>query len=106
MSVHADVPPLDVHFLEFPDKAVNELGARGIGEISLAGAAAAAITAAVYHATGVRSANCPSMEAVGQLAGRVAHDFNNLLTILCDLFMPGLETIRELRREFPEVKVI
>lgn len=58
VSVNADVPPLDVHFLEFPDKAVNELGARGIGEIGLAGTAAA-ITAAVHHATGVRIRELP-----------------------------------------------
>lgn len=58
VSVNADVPPLDVHFLEFPDKEVNELGARGIGEIGLAGTAAA-ITAAVHHATGVRVRELP-----------------------------------------------
>ena len=58
MSVNADVPPLEVHFLEYPDKEVNELGARGIGEIGLAGIAAA-ITAAVHHATGVRVRELP-----------------------------------------------
>jgi xanthine dehydrogenase YagR molybdenum-binding subunit len=58
MAVNADVPPIDVHFLDFPDKAINELGARGIGEIGLAGVAAA-ITAAVHHATGVRVRELP-----------------------------------------------
>jgi xanthine dehydrogenase YagR molybdenum-binding subunit len=58
VAVNADVPPIDVHFLEFPDKEINELGARGIGEIGLAGIAAA-ITAAVYHATGVRVRELP-----------------------------------------------
>jgi xanthine dehydrogenase YagR molybdenum-binding subunit len=58
VSVNADVPPLEVHFLEYPDKEVNELGARGIGEIGLAGIAAA-ITAAVRHATGVRVRELP-----------------------------------------------
>jgi xanthine dehydrogenase YagR molybdenum-binding subunit len=58
MAVNADVPKLDVHFLDFPDKEINELGARGIGEIGLAGIAAA-ITAAVYHATGVRVRELP-----------------------------------------------
>jgi len=58
MAVNADVPPIDVHFLEFPDKEINELGARGIGEIGLAGIAAA-ITAAVHHATGVRVRELP-----------------------------------------------
>src|SRR5260370_42571675 len=37
MTVNADAPPIDVHFLDFPDKEINELGARGIGEIGLAG---------------------------------------------------------------------
>jgi xanthine dehydrogenase YagR molybdenum-binding subunit len=58
VAVNADVPKLDVHFLDFPDKAINEVGARGIGEIGLAGAAAA-ITSAVHHATGVRVRELP-----------------------------------------------
>src|SRR5438105_3201812 len=58
MAVHADVPPLDVHFLDYPDKEINPLGARGIGEIGLAGIAAA-ITAATHHATGVRIRELP-----------------------------------------------
>jgi xanthine dehydrogenase YagR molybdenum-binding subunit len=58
VAVNADVPKLDVHFVEFPDKELNELGARGIGEIGLAGIAAA-ITAAVHHATGVRVRELP-----------------------------------------------
>jgi len=58
MAVNADAPPIDVHFLDFPDKEINELGARGIGEIGLAGMAAA-ITGAVYHATGVRVRELP-----------------------------------------------
>ena len=41
-----------------PDKEINELGARGIGEIGLAGVAAA-ITDAVHHATGVRVRELP-----------------------------------------------
>ena len=58
VAVNADAPPIDVHFLDFPDKEINELGARGIGEIGLAGMAAA-ITGAVYHATGVRVRELP-----------------------------------------------
>jgi xanthine dehydrogenase YagR molybdenum-binding subunit len=58
MAVNADAPPIDVHFLDFPDKELNELGARGIGEIGLAGFAAA-VTAAVHHATGVRVRELP-----------------------------------------------
>jgi len=49
---------MDVVFLDYPDKALNEVGARGIGEIGLAGVAAA-ITAAVHHATGVRVRDLP-----------------------------------------------
>ena len=58
VAVNADVPSIDVHFLDYPDKVINQLGARGIGEIGLAGFAAA-ITAAVHHATGVRVRELP-----------------------------------------------
>jgi xanthine dehydrogenase YagR molybdenum-binding subunit len=58
MAVNADVPSLEVHFLDYPDKEINQLGARGIGEIGLAGIAAA-ITAATYHAIGVRVRELP-----------------------------------------------
>lgn len=58
VAVNADVPPIEVHFLDFPDKAMNEVGARGIGEIGLAGIAAA-ITDAVHHATGIRVRELP-----------------------------------------------
>jgi xanthine dehydrogenase YagR molybdenum-binding subunit len=54
----ADLPELDVTFLDYPDLIVNEYGARGIGEIGMAGVAPA-ITAAVYHATGVRVRELP-----------------------------------------------
>jgi xanthine dehydrogenase YagR molybdenum-binding subunit len=46
------------HFLDHPDPVLGEYGARGIGEIGLAGVAPA-ITAAVYHATGIRVRNLP-----------------------------------------------
>ena len=42
----------------YPDPMMGEYGARGIGEIGLAGVAPA-ITAAVYHATGVRVRELP-----------------------------------------------
>jgi xanthine dehydrogenase YagR molybdenum-binding subunit len=58
VAVNADAPPVEVHFLDYPDKEINEVGARGIGEIGLAGIAAA-ITDAVYHATGVRVRELP-----------------------------------------------
>src|SRR5262249_29728177 len=55
---NADAPRIDVHFVDFPDEQINELGAKGIGEIGLAGFAAA-VTAAVHHATGVRVRELP-----------------------------------------------
>ncbi len=58
VPVHADTPNIDVTFLDYPDLVLNELGARGIGEIGLAGVAAA-ITSAVHHATGVRVRELP-----------------------------------------------
>ena len=58
VAVNADVPPIEVHFLDYPDTELNALGARGIGEIGLAGFAAA-ITDAVHHATGVRVRELP-----------------------------------------------
>jgi len=58
MATHADTPPMEVIFLDYPDTHLNEMGARGIGEIGLAGVAAA-ITNAVYHATGVRVRDLP-----------------------------------------------
>jgi xanthine dehydrogenase YagR molybdenum-binding subunit len=58
LPVHADIPDIDVHFLEFPNTDLNSYGARGIGEIGLAGIAPA-IASAVYHATGVRVRDIP-----------------------------------------------
>ncbi len=58
VAVNADAPSIEVHFVDYPDKEINELGARGIGEIGLAGIAAA-ITDAVHHATGVRVRELP-----------------------------------------------
>ena len=58
VAANADVPALEVHFLEYPDTKFNPLGARGIGEIGLAGMAAA-IANAVHHATGVRVRELP-----------------------------------------------
>jgi xanthine dehydrogenase YagR molybdenum-binding subunit len=54
----ADSPEIEVVFLDHPDPMMGEYGARGVGEIGLAGVAPA-ITAAVYHATGVRVRELP-----------------------------------------------
>jgi xanthine dehydrogenase YagR molybdenum-binding subunit len=58
VTTNADSPQIDVTFLDYPDMVLNPLGARGVGEIGLAGIAAA-ITNAVYHATGVRVRKLP-----------------------------------------------
>jgi xanthine dehydrogenase YagR molybdenum-binding subunit len=58
VATNADAPEIDVTFLDYPDKVLNPLGARGVGEIGLAGIAAA-ITSAVHHATGVRVRKLP-----------------------------------------------
>jgi xanthine dehydrogenase YagR molybdenum-binding subunit len=58
LTTNADAPSIDVTFLDHPDLVLNPLGARGVGEIGLAGIAAA-ITNAVYHATGVRIRELP-----------------------------------------------
>ncbi len=58
VATNADAPSIDVTFLDYPDKVINEFGARGVGEIGLAGVAAA-IAGGVYHATGVRVRELP-----------------------------------------------
>jgi xanthine dehydrogenase YagR molybdenum-binding subunit len=58
VATNADAPEIDVTFLDYPDEVLNPLGARGVGEIGLAGIAAA-IAAAVHHATGVRVRELP-----------------------------------------------
>ena len=58
LTTNADAPTIDVTFLDHPDLVLNPLGARGVGEIGLAGIAAA-ITNAVHHAAGVRVRELP-----------------------------------------------
>jgi xanthine dehydrogenase YagR molybdenum-binding subunit len=58
VPVNADIPDVDVIFVEEPDLAFNALGVRGIGEIGITGVAAA-IANAVYHATGLRVRDLP-----------------------------------------------
>jgi len=70
MTTHADSPEMDVVFLDYPDLKLNEMGARGIGEIGLAGVAAA-ITNAVHHATGIRVRDLP-VHIEDLLASKVA----------------------------------
>jgi xanthine dehydrogenase YagR molybdenum-binding subunit len=58
VATNADCPEIEVTFLDYPDTLLNEMGARGVGEIGLAGVAAA-IASATYHATGVRIRELP-----------------------------------------------
>ena len=58
VAVNADVPDIDVIFLDYPDPVLNEYGARGIGEIGLTGCASA-LTSATCHATGIRVRELP-----------------------------------------------
>ncbi len=49
--MNADTPSVKVHFLNYPDKKIDEIGARAMGEIRLAGIAAEN-TDAVLHGIG------------------------------------------------------
>ena len=58
IPVHADVPSIEVAFVDEHDPHVDPIGAKGIGEIGMTGVAAA-IANAVFHATGVRVRDLP-----------------------------------------------
>jgi xanthine dehydrogenase YagR molybdenum-binding subunit len=58
VPVNADVPAIDVLMVPEDDPHVNEIGAKGIGEIGITGATAA-IANAVAHATGRRVRELP-----------------------------------------------
>lgn len=58
IPVNADVPDIDVGFLDYPDPVFTRVGARGLGELGTVGAAAA-VANAVYNATGKRIRDLP-----------------------------------------------
>jgi xanthine dehydrogenase YagR molybdenum-binding subunit len=58
LPVNADIPDVDVHFVEYPDTLHNAVGARGLGEIGAVGMAAA-VANAVANATGIRVRRIP-----------------------------------------------
>jgi xanthine dehydrogenase YagR molybdenum-binding subunit len=58
VPVHADVGAMEVVMIEEHDPYVNPIGAKGVGEIGMVGAAAA-IANAVFHATGKRIRDLP-----------------------------------------------
>ncbi|WP_347138235.1 xanthine dehydrogenase family protein molybdopterin-binding subunit [Paracoccus sp. SSK6] len=56
---HADVPPLEVHFLPERDPYVGPLQAKGLGELGICGAGAAVLNA-IHNACGVRIRELPA----------------------------------------------
>jgi xanthine dehydrogenase YagR molybdenum-binding subunit len=58
VPVNADVHGIDVIFVDERDEEINPLGVKGVGEIGIAGTAAA-IANAIYHATGKRVRDLP-----------------------------------------------
>lgn len=58
LPVNADIPEVDVQFVEYPDTLHNAVGAKGLGEIGAVGMAAA-VANAVYNATGIRVRKIP-----------------------------------------------
>ncbi|MFJ6214774.1 xanthine dehydrogenase family protein molybdopterin-binding subunit [Streptomyces sp. NPDC092296] len=54
----ADVPAIEVHWIEEHDPHLNPMGSKGIGEIGIVGTAAA-VTNALHHATGHRFRSLP-----------------------------------------------
>lgn len=63
VAVNADVHDIDVIFVEEDDRIVSkQLGAKGVGEIGIVGVAAA-ISNAIFHATGTRLRTTPMTPA-------------------------------------------
>jgi xanthine dehydrogenase YagR molybdenum-binding subunit len=58
IPANADIGAIDVTVLDIPDTKFNPLGARGVGEIGITGAAAA-VGNAIFHATGKRVRDFP-----------------------------------------------
>ena len=58
VPANADIPDIDVIFVEEHDDKANPLGVKGLGEIGIVGTAAA-IANAVFHATGKRVRDLP-----------------------------------------------
>ncbi|MDT8913285.1 xanthine dehydrogenase family protein molybdopterin-binding subunit [Amycolatopsis sp. PS_44_ISF1] len=58
LPVNADIPDIDVRFVEYADTLHNAVGARGLGEIGTVGVAAA-VANAIANATGIRVRHIP-----------------------------------------------
>ncbi len=59
VPVHADIPDLDVVFIDGEDTKSSPMKARGVGELGICGVGAA-VTNAVYNACGVRVRDYPA----------------------------------------------
>lgn len=58
VASNADVPEVEVLFVEEDDRVVSSMGAKGVGEIGIVGVAAA-VSNAIFHATGRRLRSTP-----------------------------------------------
>lgn len=58
VAANADIRDIDVVFIEEDDRIVSRIGAKGVGEIGIVGVAAA-ISNAIFHATGRRLRTTP-----------------------------------------------
>ncbi len=57
-AVNADIGDIEVGFVGAPDPLINAAGAKGLGEVVMAGVAAA-VSNAIFHATGQRHRDLP-----------------------------------------------
>lgn len=58
VAINADVPPVEVVFVNKPDPVLNPMGSKGMGEVGIVGFAAA-VANAVFNATGKRVRELP-----------------------------------------------
>ncbi len=58
IPVNADIPQIEVLFIDKPDVYANPIGSKGLGEIAIVGVAAA-VANAVFNATGIRVRELP-----------------------------------------------
>jgi xanthine dehydrogenase YagR molybdenum-binding subunit len=58
VATNADVPKVEVIFIDKKDPVTNPMGTKGIGEVGIVGVAAA-VTNAIFNATGIRVRDLP-----------------------------------------------
>ncbi|WP_031428850.1 xanthine dehydrogenase family protein molybdopterin-binding subunit [Flavimarina sp. Hel_I_48] len=58
VPVNLDIGKIDLHFIPEKDEHINRMGVKGIGELGIS-SVAAAITNAIFNATGKRARNLP-----------------------------------------------